>query len=147
MDGVTFGLDGRLYGVTKGGGTYGRGIVYSLMPGDGASFTVIDNLSFGNGGAGRLLVAGNGVVHGVTKGTNTGTPKDYATVFALVPPAAAGKPWTERALGAFSNGDCPSSGLIPTANGFLGVTAGWDSFVECYGYPADSYGSVYAVKK
>ena len=147
VDGVTFGPDGTLYGITNGGGTNNRGFVYALKPPDSGSYSVIDNLSFGGGGAARLVATQNGVLYGVTHGTNTGTKVYYARVFELVPPTAAGQPWTQKALAAFANGDCPSARLTLTGQGLLGVTTGPESFNGCNGYPTDTYGTVYEVTK
>lgn len=148
VDGVTFGPDGTLYGITNGGGTNNRGFVYALQPPDSGSYSVIDNLSFGNGGgAARLIATKAGVLYGVTNGTNTGTKLDYARVFSLLPPAGAGQPWTQKALAAFSNGDCPSASLTLTGQGLLGVTTGSVPYNGCYGSPTDQYGSVYWLTK
>ncbi|MFN7992413.1 MAG: choice-of-anchor tandem repeat GloVer-containing protein [Bryobacteraceae bacterium] len=149
VEGVTFSphTASTLYGVTYGGGTHGRGIVYSIKPDLSDSYTVIDNLSFGVGGAARPLVTAQDVVYGVTEGTRAGTSADYPRVFVLIPPKAAGNPWTEKSLATFSNGDCPSARLFPDGTRILGVTANDVLFDACYAQGVDTSGAVFEVVK
>jgi len=147
IDGVNFGPGNTLYGITENGGTYGRGIVYSMNPADLDSFKVVDNLSFGDGGVGRPLVTQKGVVYGVTAKSETiNTPQDYATVFALYPPRA-GKPWTEVPLGALSNGDCPVARLTAGGLALYGVTYNDPYTCRGGGTGGNSWGSIFEVTK
>lgn len=149
VDGVTFSphTGSTMYGITTEGGTYGRGIVYSMKPDAGDSFSVINNLPFGVGGAARLLVTAQDVVYGVTEGTLAFTPADYARAFALMPPNAAGKPWTEKILATFSNGDCPTARLFLDGTTLLGVAANDMLFDACYGQGADPSGAIFELAK
>lgn len=126
---------GQYYGTTNIGGTYNYGAIYELAPpakGETA-WRKTELYSFdGTDGAeptGTLLEGKNGVLYGVTTAGGTRTGFGNGTVYALVPPAAGQKAWTEELLHTFtgvstSDGAFPQSGLIADKSGALYGTAG-----------------------
>jgi uncharacterized repeat protein (TIGR03803 family) len=117
---------GALYGTTPKGGGTGQGTVYRLLPPaeTGSPWTESVVYSFKgtpNDGAitrGAVCMGANGALFGVTEG---GGPSNQGTVFELTPPAAAGEPWTETVLHAFSGADgaYPYFGLTLAPSGVL----------------------------
>lgn len=85
--GLTDGGNGFYYGVTNGGGTEGRGVVFRISP-DGATFEVLHQFN-GNDGArpqGELLLASDGKLYGTTEGggvTSSGAASTLGTLFAI----------------------------------------------------------------
>ena len=97
--GVVIGPGGVLYGSTRYGGFANGGAAYSLtppaLPGGPWTETVLN--AFGRGPTygpfpGPLTFGNNGVLYGTT---NHGGARTYeGCVFALMPPASPGSPWT-----------------------------------------------------
>jgi len=123
------GPGGVIYGTSQGGNPNcpsGCGLVFSLSPPStrGALWTETVLHTFtdqANDGAGysSIVIGRNGVIYGVTGG---GGSSGMGTVFSLTPPAAAGDPWTEKVLHAFTGGDdggTPVAGVTIGSNGIL----------------------------
>jgi hypothetical protein len=80
-----------------------------------------------------LISDASGALYGTTLWggpyVNIATGNGYGTVFKLTPPVAAGQPWTETVLYAFtgSSGDSgnPFGGLVSDASGALYGTTLW----------------------
>jgi uncharacterized repeat protein (TIGR03803 family) len=118
--GALVGPDGVLYG-NVGGGTYGHGAVFSLLPpaSPGSPWTETSLYSFMGGTdgidpVGPLAIDKKGVLYGTTW---NGGNQSWGTVFRLAPPAAAGGPWTESVLYRSTGG---SDGINPVAGVVIG---------------------------
>jgi uncharacterized repeat protein (TIGR03803 family) len=117
---------GNLYGTTNGGGAYGFGVIFQLIPGSNGIWTekVLHSFADENDGISgfesslTLDVAGN--LYGVA----SGGPHDYGLVFELV--HSANGSWTEKTLHAFTgglDGSGPNGGVIfDTAGNLYGVS-------------------------
>jgi uncharacterized repeat protein (TIGR03803 family) len=133
VSGIVLGSNGVIYGVTGGGGSSGMGTVFSLTPATSRqgswtekilySFAGTPDAAYPNPG---LAIEKNGVLYGTTYyGGDSGCPSSSygcGTVFSLTPPAAAGDPWTEKVLHAFTGGDdggTPVAGVTIGSNGIL----------------------------
>jgi len=95
------GRDGNLYGVTVGGGAYGRGVVYRLTL--TGAYTVLYNFTGGADGKyplGGLIQASDGNLYGTTSEDDT----TESMVPAGYPPLAGGTVWeiTPASGGAFT---------------------------------------------
>jgi len=112
MGNVAIGPGGKIFGATAQGGGgdcpgLACGTVFELSPpaAAGTPWTE-DYCSFGTCASGwgpmvGVVIDKNGVLYGATP---HGGPLDSSTVFALMPPAAAGAPWTQTALHSFASG-------------------------------------------
>jgi uncharacterized repeat protein (TIGR03803 family) len=132
MAGLTLGDDGTLYGTTGGGGKFGDGVVFSLMPSDhnGWSHHVLYNFKreVGEGSApnSRLVFGRSGALYGTTKyGGDMPGYSGFGTVFKLVPTATG---WSEVVLHCFTggaDGAQPTGTLIRDPSGnIFGTTLG-----------------------
>jgi len=103
---------GKIYGATAQGGAgdcpgLACGTVFELSPPTAAGTPwTEDYCSFGTCASGwgpliGVVIGNNGVLYGATP---HGGPRDRSTVFALMPPAAAGAPWTETTFHSFASG-------------------------------------------
>ncbi len=123
---VVFDKNGNLYGTTSGGGAYGYGTVFELMPEPGGEWaeTILrsfkNNDSDGSEPTGGLVFGTLNTLYGTTAG---GGASGYGTVFELTPGAGE---WTETVLFSFpvpqvshKVGCCPQSGLIIGPRGSL----------------------------
>jgi len=149
---VAVGSNGSIYGVTQAGGTgvcysvtfggSGCGTIFELTPpaveGGVWNETVLYSFTDENGdGAfpnGGVVVGANGEIYGTTQ---LGGSAGYGAVFELLPPAAAGSPWTEQAI--YSFGAVQGYGQVPQ-----GVIAGPNGVL--YGTTAEGgagFGSIY----
>ncbi len=124
---LVFDSAGNLYGVTEGGGEYGQGAVYELMP-SGGNWTLSVVYSFQNNNQdGRQPYSGvifdnSGNLYGTTR---NGGASNNGTVYELSP---SGSSWTETILYNFagypSDGQYPIAGLLfDGVNNFYGTTA------------------------
>jgi uncharacterized repeat protein (TIGR03803 family) len=113
----------------NGGGPNDAGTVFALAPPTSAGGSWTESLVYSfNGGSdganptGGLINVG-GTLYGVThKG---GGPNDAGTVFAVAPPAIAGRSWTKSLVYAFnggSDGADPAHGVIWALNSLYGTT-------------------------
>ncbi len=139
--GLVIDASGNLYGTTRGGGTYGDGVVYELTAkANGAweerilhSFN--NNCQDGNDPEGGLILDAKGNLYGTT--ASGGGYCFYGTVFELV--HKPGGAWTERILHSFNNDG--SDGFDP----YAGVSA--DAFGNLYGTTQNGgshgYGTVF----
>ncbi len=128
---VTMDGAGAIYGSTTYGGTstacgsLGCGVVYKLTPGAGGSYAYRVLYSFKGGSDGlnpdgRLLVAGNGVMYGVTQSGGILTSyctQGCGTIFALTP---SGKSYRYQVLYRFAGG---ADGYFPRGGVVFGTTA------------------------
>jgi len=108
-DGVMFDSHGNLYGAA-GGGAYGFGLIFELVPGANGTWTekVLHNFSDNVGGSapfGPLVFDQAGNLYGASP---DGGVFDYGLVFELTP-GANGK-WTEKVVHVFPGG---SAGSFP----------------------------------
>ena len=126
------GSNGRLYGATVHGGSFGKGTIFELAPpataGGAWTEAVIHNFTGkadGDQPSGTLIVGKNGALYGTAF---RGGGLDFGTVFELTPPATAGRSWTLTALYTFTNtgdGAFPTASLTMSANGALyGLASG-----------------------
>jgi hypothetical protein len=123
-------VSGALCGTTSGGGSFGAGAVFELMPPTGSiktwpetlmhSFSSSSRAGDGFNPTAGLLVGPNGTYYGTT--ASGGFPPSSGTVFALTPPSHTGGAWSESILYSFSdpnNGSHPHSALVSDALGTL----------------------------
>ena len=112
--------DGSLYGLTYGGGQYGYGTLYQLVPPsvDGGAWTENVLYSFASGGPngqgiGSLVAGSGGSLFGPGSGGSSTCGIDgCGTVFQLTPPSAPGGAWQETIVYAFksqADGENPAS--------------------------------------
>jgi uncharacterized repeat protein (TIGR03803 family) len=118
---------GALYGTTFSGGTFGRGIVYKLVPsGSGYTESVLYDFGAysGDGAApspSALITDGTGAFYGTTY---SGGSLSYGTVFKLTP---SGSGYTEAILYGFqggTDGAYPWGGLLAKDGVLYGSTLG-----------------------
>jgi uncharacterized repeat protein (TIGR03803 family) len=106
---------GNLYGVTSGGGDYGKGVVFELTPAPGGwTYAVLYSFKGGLDGefpVGKPALDALGNLYGATAG---GGARNCGTVYQLAP---AQDGWSENVLYAFT---CGKDGANPEA----GVTLG-----------------------
>jgi hypothetical protein len=133
---LAIGKGGVLYGATRTGGTNTRsgcgagcGTVYSLTPPASASgswtYAVIYNFTSASFWPSAGVVIGpGGVLYGATE--FGGVAPYNGTVFAFVPPAAPGSPWTYSVLHNFTGGS-DGGGTVGLALGSNGVLFGTTS--------------------
>jgi hypothetical protein len=129
--GLVADANGALYGVAGGGGKYGAGVVYKLVPppAQGGAWTELTLYSFrgsyngasdGSGPSGTVVLtfpsSRNGKIYGTTQ---SGGRFGGGTIYELSRPALAGSPWTETILYDFSQGVEPVNGLIAGPQGRL----------------------------
>ena len=112
---------GNLYGTTYGGGAYGYGCVFQLVPGTQGKWTETLLYSFNFGADGVLPYAGlvldrEGNLYGTTK---AGGDFGYGTVFELI--RGQSGTWTETVLHSFDGNDglSPVAGLVFDKSGNL----------------------------
>jgi uncharacterized repeat protein (TIGR03803 family) len=132
--GVIFDATGNLYGTTNGGGAFGDGTVFQLVPAGGGnwtehvlySFCAAASCSDGTLPVGGLVLDSAGNLYGTTL---LGGSQDNGVVFQLA--RGAGGKWTENVLYNFctlqncADGSQPLAALIFDASGNLyGTTTG-----------------------
>lgn len=108
---------GALYGTTEAGGAGSSGTAFKLAPPSGGKKAWTETVLCAFGGtkgihpSAGLIADSAGNLYGTTISGGAG---GYGTVFALRPPAAGKKAWTETVLYSFSGGDgeYPHAGLI-----------------------------------
>jgi uncharacterized repeat protein (TIGR03803 family) len=125
--GVVFDTDGNLYGTTTGGGVYGQGTVFELVPDAAGRWTERVLHSFQDDGQdgfypmAGLVVDRSGNLYGAT---DLGGEHGGGTVFELT--RRRGQKWTEKILHSFDDngrdGYLPRAGLILDSNGNLYAT-------------------------
>jgi uncharacterized repeat protein (TIGR03803 family) len=129
------GRNGVLYGTTYEGGASGFGTVFSLTPpatpGGSLSEQVLYSFTGQSDGGyptARLLISSSGVLFG-TSNDNAQSSYDYSTIFALIPPAAAGGAWTHKTVHAIRVGLLGSNMVeqagvlhVPCGSGICSVT-------------------------
>jgi uncharacterized repeat protein (TIGR03803 family) len=137
--GVIQGLDGALYGTTRGGGATGVGVVFRLRT-DGSGFTQLHNFNSASDGywpAAGLVQGADGTLYGTARHGGTG---GLGTLFKLQPD---GDGFTVlRSLGA-ADGSYPEASLLVGADGALYGTAlqgGTSSFGTIFKLQADGTG-------
>jgi len=143
--GVSFDSQGKLYGTTEGGGVGGSvcqaqynigcGVVFELSPGsNGWSETVLHNFRATDGAnpVTGVLLDNSGNVYGTAPYSGTRSqPNGKGTFFKLSP---SGGTWQATVIGfIFTDGEWPSSGLIPDGTGNL---YGTTEFGGLYGFGA-----------
>jgi uncharacterized repeat protein (TIGR03803 family) len=112
--GLAKGGDGRLYGVTYGGGKFGYGVIFAFDP-DSESFTTLFSFASTNGAHpyGTLLDGGDGRLYGTTA---YGGASNRGTVFSV---AKNGTGFTVLHSFNGSNGSYPRAGLVEGSDGKL----------------------------
>jgi uncharacterized repeat protein (TIGR03803 family) len=129
---VAIGARGALYGTTRWGGAHASGVAFELTPraasGRGWTETVLHSFGDGfdsgdDGGApmAGVAITGDGELYGTT---DRGGKKGHGTVYALLPPTAAGGAWTARLLYSFGggDGDGPAGGVVAVGSKLFGTT-------------------------
>lgn len=139
---------GNLYGTgSLGGGSSncsgGCGVVFELSPPATStgkwSETVLYPFKGGTDGAtpvAGLLSDASGALYGTTvAGGSSNCTNGCGTVFKLIPPGTAGRPWTEKILYRFTgggDGDSPLAGTIMDTSGALyGITGRYPPVGAC----------------
>jgi uncharacterized repeat protein (TIGR03803 family) len=120
---LSFDAQGRLYGMTPGGGEFGLGTIFQLTPTLAGPWdeVIIHDFSGGEDGGGaskaRLLIEGNGDIYGVA---TVGGLYGVGTVFRLSPAAGGGFDYaTLYAFQGAPDGVFPYGGVIRDAAGDL----------------------------
>lgn len=127
--GLVFDVLGNLYSTTCGGGLYGYGTVFELMPAGDGQWTekILHNFNNNDGSCSYapLIFDSVGNLYGTAY---AGGPGGGGTVFELIPAAEGG--WTEKIVHAFNfneeAGGYPEGGLV------------FDSMGDLYGAASDS---------
>lgn len=127
-------LDGKgnLYGTTSGGGAYGQGTVFELMPSSSGKWSEVVLHSFpsspndGQDPTGGLILDAAGDLYGTTEGG--GGPYRYGTVFRLTPDSDGWKETVLRRFGQHDYGGDPQSALAIDRAGNLYGTAPASAF-------------------
>lgn len=125
---LTFDALGNLYGTTLGGGAFGYGNVFELIPGPHGGWNETVLYSFPDGcrtcgywQAGALIFDLTGNLYGTTR---YGGANNFGTVFELSP--VGDGTWTEQTIYSFSggvDGAAPYNGLVFDQSGnLLGTT-------------------------
>lgn len=140
--GLTFDTAGSLYGTTSGGGTWGIGMVFQLVPSPNGiwSFNSIHefnpNTKDGAAPLAGLITDAADRLYGTTSGGGTA---GYGTVFELTQNQGT---WTESIIHVFAGGDTdgadPRSSLVLDKNGNLYGTT-WAGGAP----PSPGYGTVF----
>jgi uncharacterized repeat protein (TIGR03803 family) len=122
-DGVTFDVQGNIYGTTSGGGAYGYGTVFELSPNLDGSWTESVLHSFAPGASegsiptGGLVFDAAGNLYGTAP---FGGAHDFGDVFEMTPSSGG---WTESVIYSFgtnkNDGGRPYSGLVTDKLGNL----------------------------
>jgi len=135
-DGPTADSAGNLYGTTAGGGAYGGGAVFKLMPSrNGWQESVLYSFTCGSDGCfpeASIVFDTAGNLYGTTWGGGPGG-SGYGTVFELSPDSIGH--WTETTLHVFtggSDGAGSSAGLIFDQSGNLYGTTGAGGSGSCH---------------
>jgi uncharacterized repeat protein (TIGR03803 family) len=109
---------GTLYGTTFSGGTYAKGVVFSMKP-DGSAYRILHEFGSGTDGAvpGYSLVEVGGNLFGTT---SQGGSNGVGTVFRV---GADGTNYaTLHSFGASGDGSTPLAGLLYLGGRFYGTT-------------------------
>jgi uncharacterized repeat protein (TIGR03803 family) len=122
---------GRLFGVTSGGGATGEGTIYVLdppaAPGAGWTETILHSFGAGDDAAfplGELAIDAAGNIYG---NSILGGTHNVGAVYRVSPPMQPGGAWTGTVLHSFegSDGSSPEGPLLIAADGSLyGGTGG-----------------------
>ncbi len=112
--------NGKMYGTTSEGGTYGKGVFFEFDPTNGA-YTEKVNFNGANGSRTRMgkpMLAANNKIYGVTgEGGNT----NYGVLFEFDPPTGILTPVFN--FGSISDGYFPTNSLAQAFDGtFYGIT-------------------------
>jgi uncharacterized repeat protein (TIGR03803 family) len=143
--GLTYGIDGNLYGTSFTGGAYNSGVLFKMTPGVG-TLTVLNsftNFSSAVRPMGRLVQGTNGNFYGTTSGGGfPGYPYfGTGTVFEMAPEGEL----TE--LYPFTNGvdgGNPEAGLVQGADGnFYGTTT--SGGIPRTDRPVNTFGTIYKI--
>lgn len=139
------GEDGYLYGVTSRGGQFGMGTVFRIGRNGGGfqslhQFAALDSSSYNSEGArpaGRLLIAADGRLYGVT---SAGGPDGLGTVYSLGTDSSGFEaiyPFSELDSDSKnSEGAVPVGALAEAGDRIVGVTSSGGS---------STYGTIYAL--
>jgi uncharacterized repeat protein (TIGR03803 family) len=147
--GLIFDTSGNLYGTTVGGGVYGGGTVFELVPQAGGFWKEIPVHSFRNDGKdgqnpyAGLIFDASGNLYGTTY---QGGAYGQGTVFELMPMSGG---WAVKVLHNFNNngkdGILPSGGLIFDAAGNLYGTTAYGGTGPCNYFSYSGCGTVIRV--
>lgn len=109
---LVFATDGKLYGMTRTGGTYGHGVIFSISL-DGTSFKKIhdfDGALTGGTPLGSLVEFTDGHLYGMT---SSGGLKGYGTIFSITPSGVFNKIFDFDGI----NGKSPVGDLLVSTDG------------------------------
>ena len=129
--GVTEADNGKLYGITPGGGFYGYGTIFSVNT-DGSGFSILLQLrnqapiNSGISPSGELVQGADGFLYGTTR---FGGNSNYGTLFKI---RTDGSAFTNIVhFGSAVAGSVPSSAVLIGSDGKLyGMTAGGGALVQ-----------------
>ncbi len=136
--------DGKLYGMTSGGGSTGYGVIFSFDP-SSSTYTKLKDLDRANGGSpsGSLMQASNGKLYGLTTrgGAGGGNSGGFGVIFSFDPSSS-----TYTKLRDFEelNGRYPSNLFQASDGKFYGTTSimnalsGNDAFIFSFD-PSSSF--------
>jgi uncharacterized repeat protein (TIGR03803 family) len=120
---------GKIYGTTQGGGQYGYGTVYELLPptqsGGPWTETLLYNFASEVEPVNGLVAGAGGKLYGTTY---LGGRYNVGSVFRLSPPALPGDPWTEATIYNFNNNGTvpqgyPTGVILDAAGSLYGATS------------------------
>ena len=107
-------VDGKLYGITSGGGSNGYGVIFSVDPSTSA-YTKLKDFDYTNGSypSGGLVQATDGKLYGMTNG---GGSNGYGVIFSFDPSTST---YTKLKDFDNTNGSNPYGSLVQAADGKL----------------------------
>lgn len=127
--------DGKLYGMTYGGGSHGAGVIFSYDP-ISFAYTVLENFDYTNGSHpyGNLMQASDGKLYGMT---SSGGISDDGVIFSFDPHSLT---YTKLTDYNGANGANPyfGSAFIDVTPGIASTTYYQDRDGDGYGNPAIS---------
>lgn len=136
--------NGKLYGITPGGGTGNKGVIFSFDAASAAYTKVkdFDNSKNGIYPTGSLIQASNGKLYGVTSAG--GSSVFYGVIFSFDPFSSKYKKLVDLDL---TNGGYPNGSLIQASNGKLYGMSGGGSSIDDVIFSFDLSSSIYTNQK
>ena len=127
---LVLGPDGNYYGMTRGGGAYGKGVIYRIAPDGNLATLVTFNGTNGAAGYGGLVLGHDGNFYGTAQ---CGGAHEAGTIFRLT---------TDGTLTTLLDVD-PGAGPIWNMDGAMMETSGHQFYGQCAGAGAYGFGALF----